>query len=136
MLYLFISLSRSFVAFAGHLKVLTVMSDLLSRSGRLLVPHCQAAVAGLPGVWNATSSQTPLRCKCLQVREREDVNPQPNIFKQVFALHICIPHVSPLKQTPPFCPSVAVLTTVTGLVPVEDGSRIDMISYPQPGPEP
>eukprot|EP00752_Nemacystus_decipiens_P012244 g10853.t1 len=48
-------------------EVLTVMSDLLSRSGSLLVPHCQAAVAGLPGVWEATSSQTPLRCKCLQV---------------------------------------------------------------------
>ena len=46
------------------------MSDLLARSGRLLVPHCQAAVAGLPAVWDATSSQTPLRCKCLQVREK------------------------------------------------------------------
>ncbi|CAM9170022.1 unnamed protein product, partial [Hapterophycus canaliculatus] len=48
-------------------EVLTVMSELLERSGRLLVPHCQAAVAGLPDVWNATSSQTPLRCACLQV---------------------------------------------------------------------
>lgn len=48
-------------------QVLTVMSELLERSGRLLVPHCQVAVAGLPNVWNATSSQTPLRCACLQV---------------------------------------------------------------------
>ncbi|CAM9115051.1 unnamed protein product [Ectocarpus fasciculatus] len=48
-------------------EVLTVMSEMLERSGRLLVPHCQAAVAGLPDVWSATSSQTPLRCSCLQV---------------------------------------------------------------------
>ncbi|CAM9704986.1 unnamed protein product [Pylaiella littoralis] len=48
-------------------EVLTVLSELLERSGRLLVPHCQAAVAGLPSVWEATSSQTPLRCTCLRV---------------------------------------------------------------------
>ncbi|CAM9530691.1 unnamed protein product [Ectocarpus sp. 12 AP-2014] len=48
-------------------EVLTVMSEMMERSGRLLVPHCQAAVAGLPDVWSATSSQTPLRCSCLQV---------------------------------------------------------------------
>ncbi|CAM9705097.1 unnamed protein product, partial [Laminaria digitata] len=48
-------------------QVLTVMSELMERAGRLLVPHCQAAVTGLPSVWVATASQTPLRCACLQM---------------------------------------------------------------------
>ncbi|CAM9386400.1 unnamed protein product, partial [Sphacelaria rigidula] len=47
-------------------EVLIVLSELLERSGPLLVPHCQAAVSGLPNVWNATESQTPLRATCLQ----------------------------------------------------------------------
>lgn len=65
------------MAFAFR-QVLSVMSELLERSGRLLVPHCQAAVAGLPDVWNATSSQTPLRGACLEVT------------LEIFTCHPCI----------------------------------------------
>ncbi|CAN0318574.1 unnamed protein product, partial [Discosporangium mesarthrocarpum] len=46
------------------------MADLVERSGRLLVPHSNAAVSSLPDVWQASEDQTPLRSTCLVVRAR------------------------------------------------------------------